>query len=114
MREVAWRVYPTALDDQGLGSVLNRIADHCPVPVRILELPDRRLPQAVESAAYFFVREAVTNVVKHAGASPSPSASMMVRMVSSPRWSTTVAEVPILLGRVFRGWPAGSTPSTGS
>lgn len=68
MREVAWRVYPTALDDQGLGSVLNRIADHCPVPVRILELPDRRLPQAVESAAYFFVREAVTNVVKHAGA----------------------------------------------
>lgn len=69
MREVAWRVYPTALDDHGLGTVLTRLADHSPVPVTILELPQRRLPQEVESAAYFFVREAVTNVVKHAEAS---------------------------------------------
>ncbi|GAA1809283.1 MULTISPECIES: sensor histidine kinase [Brevibacterium] len=69
MREVAWRVYPTALDEHGLASVLTRIADHCPVPVTILEQPARRIPQAVESAAYFVVREAVTNVVKHAAAS---------------------------------------------
>lgn len=69
MREVAWRVYPTALDEHGLGTVLNRVADHCPIPVTLTAVPSRRVPQAIESAAYFVVREAVTNVVKHANAS---------------------------------------------
>lgn len=68
MREVAWRVYPTALDEHGLGTVLNRVADHCPIPVTLTAVPSRRVPQATESAAYFVVREAVTNVVKHADA----------------------------------------------
>ncbi|WP_081448585.1 histidine kinase [Brevibacterium aurantiacum] len=68
MREVAWRVYPTALDEHGLGTVLNRVADHCPIPVELTAVPSRRVPQATESAAYFVVREAVTNVVKHANA----------------------------------------------
>lgn len=68
MREVAWRVYPTALDEHGLSTVLNRVADHCPVPVTLTAVPSRRAPQATESAAYFVVREAVTNVVKHADA----------------------------------------------
>lgn len=57
-------------------SGLNRMADHCPIPVTILAVPSRRVPQAVESAAYFVVREAVTNVVKHAEAA-SGSASPM-------------------------------------
>ena len=69
MREVAWRVYPTALDEHGLGTVLNRVADHCPIPVTLTAVPSRRVSQASESAAYFVVREAVTNVVKHAEAS---------------------------------------------
>ncbi len=68
MREVAWRVYPTALDEHGLGTVLNRVADHCPIPVELTAVPSRRVSQATESAAYFVVREAVTNVVKHANA----------------------------------------------
>lgn len=69
MREVAWRVYPTALDDHGLGTVLNRVADHFPIPVTLTAVPSRRVSQACESAAYFVVREAVTNVVNHAHAS---------------------------------------------
>ncbi|GAA1848126.1 sensor histidine kinase [Brevibacterium marinum] len=68
MREVAWRVYPTALDEHGLGTVLDRVADHCPIPVTLTAVPSRRVSQATESAAYFVVREAVTNVVKHANA----------------------------------------------
>lgn len=68
MREIAWRVYPTALDEHGLGTVLHRVADHCPIPVIITAVPSERAPQASESAAYFVVREAVTNVVKHAKA----------------------------------------------
>lgn len=68
MREVAWRVYPTALDDHGLRPVLERIAGRSPVPLTLLTVQEGRLPPAVESAAYFVVREAVTNVVKHAEA----------------------------------------------
>ena len=68
MREVAWRVYPTALDEHGLRPVLERIAGRSPVPLTLVAVPDGRFPPAVESAAYFVVREAVTNVVKHAEA----------------------------------------------
>ena len=39
-----------------------------PVPVRVLELPDLRLPSGVETAAYFVVAEALTNVAKYAQA----------------------------------------------
>ncbi|WP_166971172.1 sensor histidine kinase [Brevibacterium atlanticum] len=68
MREVAWRVYPTALDERGLGPVLERIAARSPVPLTLAAVPERRFPPAVESATYFVIREAVTNVVKHAEA----------------------------------------------
>jgi signal transduction histidine kinase len=34
----------------------------------VLELPDERLPEPVEVAAYFVVAEALVNVVKYAGA----------------------------------------------
>ncbi|MEV4753890.1 sensor histidine kinase [Micromonospora sp. NPDC049559] len=69
LREVAWRVYPTALDNLGLGDALARVAEHAGLPVRLdCRLPDRP-PGAVETAAYFVVSEAVTNAAKHARAS---------------------------------------------
>lgn len=68
VRQVAWRIHPTALDERGLASALGEVAETCPVPVDLeVELPERP-PAPVESAAYFVAREAVTNVVKHAGA----------------------------------------------
>jgi signal transduction histidine kinase len=39
-----------------------------PFPVA-LDLPLQRLPPGLEASVYFFVSEALTNVVKHAGAS---------------------------------------------
>ncbi|MFB6671027.1 sensor histidine kinase [Streptomyces sp. NPDC056390] len=69
LREVAWRVYPSALDSLGLREALGGVAERCAVPVRIEDgLLTGPLPRAVETAAYFVVSEAVTNAAKHASA----------------------------------------------
>ncbi|MFD1321214.1 sensor histidine kinase [Micromonospora sonneratiae] len=69
LREVAWRVYPSALDDGGLPAALEIVAERSPVPVRVaLDVPVRPDP-AVETVAYFVVCEAVTNAAKHSRAS---------------------------------------------
>ena len=39
-----------------------------PVPVELAAVPDRRLPEQVEAAAYYVVAEALANTQKHAGA----------------------------------------------
>lgn len=68
LREVAWRVYPSALDSLGLEEALGGVAERCVIPLRMdfdLSVP---LPRPVETAAYFVVSEAVTNAAKHSGA----------------------------------------------
>ena len=39
------------------------------VPVEITAIPDERLPEPVEAAAYYLIAEALTNVAKYAHAS---------------------------------------------
>ncbi|WP_084723481.1 sensor histidine kinase [Streptomonospora alba] len=68
IREVAWRVYPTVLDEAGLAAALGELAERAGVPVRVTDRLAHRPAQVVETAAYFIVREAVANAVKHAGA----------------------------------------------
>lgn len=68
VRQVAWRIYPTALDEHGLASALDGVAATSPMPVQVDVRLEGDVPPAVESAAYFVAREAVTNVVKHARA----------------------------------------------
>lgn len=75
LREVAWRVYPTVLDEAGLRVALETVAERTPLPVDLAfapaavpEAPRGRTARQVETAAYFVVSEAVTNVVKHSGA----------------------------------------------
>ena len=36
------------------------------MPVEIVEVPDERLPEPVEAAAYYVIAEALTNVTKYA------------------------------------------------
>ncbi|WP_431044647.1 sensor histidine kinase [Streptomyces sp. P1-3] len=68
LREVAWRVYPTVLDEAGLRAALETVAERSPIPVRL----DYALPaepaMAVRTVAYFVVSEAVTNAIKHSAA----------------------------------------------
>ncbi|MDA0636226.1 histidine kinase [Nonomuraea sp. MCN248] len=68
LRSVAWRVYPTALDELGLRAALAGVAERSPVPVTLhYRLGGRPAPE-VETALYFVAREAITNAVKHARA----------------------------------------------
>ncbi|MEO3770391.1 histidine kinase [Micromonospora sp. B9E7] len=68
LREVAWRVYPSALDSSDLGEVLAIVARGSEVPVRIrCELPVRPERQ-IETVLYFVACEALTNAAKHAAA----------------------------------------------
>ena len=68
LRELSSGIHPAILVEAGLGPALRSLADTAAVPVHVTSVPDRRLPDAVESAAYFVVSESLTNVAKHAAA----------------------------------------------
>ena len=57
------------LTERGLAPAVAALAARAPVPVDLVELPEDRLPPALEATAYFTVAEALTNVAKYAGAS---------------------------------------------
>jgi signal transduction histidine kinase len=69
LRELARGIHPAVLTDRGLATALETLANRAPVPVELGDLPDERLPEAVELAAYFVVAEALTNVAKYSEAS---------------------------------------------
>jgi signal transduction histidine kinase len=66
LRALARGLHPTLLTDEGLLPALRALTGRSPVPVKLLGPPLGRLPRAVETAAYFVVAEALTNVAKHA------------------------------------------------
>jgi PAS domain S-box-containing protein len=69
LRELARGIHPAILTDGGLAPALSALATRAPVPVEITRVPDERLPEPVEAAAYYLIAEAITNVAKHANAS---------------------------------------------
>jgi len=69
LRDLARGIHPAVLEDRGLSTAVEELAARAPLPVEVVSnLPDRRLPEQVELAAYFVVSEALTNVAKHASA----------------------------------------------
>ncbi|MGW7486713.1 sensor histidine kinase [Streptomyces sp. NPDC054786] len=68
LREVAWRVYPTVLDEAGLRAALETVAERSAISVRLDYTLATEPDTAVATVAYFVVSEAVTNAVKHSGA----------------------------------------------
>jgi signal transduction histidine kinase len=74
VRRLAVELRPSALDDFGLVSALERLRDSVTEKSGIevdvqSQLRLERLPQAIETALFRIVQEALTNVVKHAMAS---------------------------------------------
>ncbi|MGH3620963.1 MAG: sensor histidine kinase [Sciscionella sp.] len=61
-------IHPKILTDRGLDAALGELADRCAVPVHVDSAVARRLSVSAETAAYYAVSEALTNVVKHSGA----------------------------------------------
>jgi PAS domain S-box-containing protein len=68
LRELARGIHPAILTDRGLKPAVDALVTRAPVPVEVGEIPDVRLPEPVETAAYYLIAEAVTNVAKYAQA----------------------------------------------
>ena len=68
LRAIAHGLHPVVLD-RGLPVALETLAMQSPLPLEVSSLPDRRLPDVVEATIFYAVAEALSNAVKHAGAS---------------------------------------------
>ena len=87
LRELARGLHPQILTLQGLGAAVRALAARAPISVTVVTVDDaERWPPLVESAAYFVVSEALTNVLKYARAT---SATIRV----APRDEVLVVEV---------------------
>jgi signal transduction histidine kinase len=68
LRDLARGIHPAVLAEGGLRPALRALARRSAVPVELEVRVDGRLPEQVETAAYFAVAEALTNAAKHANA----------------------------------------------
>jgi PAS domain S-box-containing protein len=66
LRQLAAGIHPPLLTTRGLLAAVEALADQLQIPVEPLEIPEQRLPPAIEASVYFLISEALTNVVKHA------------------------------------------------
>ncbi len=100
LRELARGLHPAVLSDRGLRAAVEMLAGRAPLPVEIAEVPEERLPEPVEAAAYYLIAEALTNVAKYAEAS-----SVRVRVAAAP---------PGLVVEVSDDGVGGADPARGS
>lgn len=68
IRDLIRGIHPVILEDRGLDAALSAVIARSPIPVSLDVHVSPRPPAAVESAAYFVVAEALTNVARHAHA----------------------------------------------
>ena len=86
LRELTHGISPPLLVERGLAAALDELCRRASLPTRLrLEL-DRRLPDQVESAAYFVASEALTNAAKHSHATE-------VRVVASCAGGVVIVEI---------------------
>ncbi len=115
LRELARGIHPAILTEQGLAVALRSLAERSTVPVTLLDLPDERLEEPVEAAAYFLVSESLANVAKYAHASRARCASTCSTGACSSRSRTTVSAAPMRCAAPgCVAFPTGCTHSMGS
>jgi signal transduction histidine kinase len=68
LRQLVRGFHPAILEDRGLDAALSSVVARSPVPVTLSVDIKQRPAAAIESAVYFVVLEALTNVAKHAQA----------------------------------------------
>jgi signal transduction histidine kinase len=81
LRELVRGIHPAVLTDRGLDAAISAVAGRSPVPVTVNARLNGRLPEAIESTAYFVVVEALTNVAKHGQATEA-----IVAVRREPGW----------------------------
>ena len=74
LRELAQGIHPGILTQGGLAHALEELAARTPLPVSVDATAERFAPE-IEATAYFVACEALTNAVKHAGASAASIAA---------------------------------------
>jgi signal transduction histidine kinase len=79
LRDLARGIAPPVLADRGLVAAVDSLGKRSAIPVELSARVTRRPPPVVETAAYFVVAEALTNVAKHA-----PHASAHVSLLEEP------------------------------
>jgi signal transduction histidine kinase len=131
IRDLVRGIHPAVLSDRGLDAAISALADRCPVPVDVDVELDGRLPEVVETTAYFVVAEALANVAKHSGASEArvvvrrvPEDRLVVEVVddgkggADPEAGTGLAgladRLAALDGRLFVESPAGGPTRVGA
>jgi signal transduction histidine kinase len=67
LRELAHGILPAILTHGGLPAGIEAVVSRLNLPVEV-DVPAQRFPAQIEASAYFIIAEALTNVVKHAGA----------------------------------------------
>ena len=65
LRELTHGINPPLLTERGLGAALDELCRRAALPTHLGVHVDRRLPDKIESAAYFVASEALTNAAKH-------------------------------------------------
>jgi signal transduction histidine kinase len=69
LRDLSRGLRPALLQDRGLGTAIEDLAQRSPMPVAVtLTGSIEHTPETVQTAAYFVVAEALTNAAKHSGA----------------------------------------------
>jgi signal transduction histidine kinase len=67
LRDLIAGMHPPILTHAGLRAAVSSLADGFPIPLE-LDIIEQRLPSAHEDSVYFFISEALTNVIRHAHA----------------------------------------------
>jgi PAS domain S-box-containing protein len=88
LRDLGAGIRPVILTTRGVRAAVESLTGPFPIPVTI-EIPERRYGESIEVGAYFFVAEALTNVIKHAEAE---SASVVLTEVGGAGITIEVAD----------------------